>query len=109
MNEKVFDVTVDTTPCRVIVSGSSGVVEGELIAGGGAASDALESFLLALACRGVDIGSELFRGALQTCVDSVLENEALEVCRTCGDAYEAAGDGWDAECPTCADRSAITE
>lgn len=26
-------------------------------------------------------------------------------CRTCGESYSEFGDGWDGECPTCADRS----
>jgi hypothetical protein len=30
---------------------------------------------------------------------------ATEVCRTCGDLYRAAGDGYDGECPSCADRT----
>lgn len=25
------------------------------------------------------------------------------ICRTCGDRYAPYGDGWDGECPTCAD------
>jgi hypothetical protein len=33
-----------------------------------------------------------------------LEQDA-KLCRTCGDEYHFAGDGWDGECPTCADRS----
>jgi len=28
---------------------------------------------------------------------------ATEVCRTCGDLYRAGGDGYDGECPSCAD------
>jgi hypothetical protein len=31
------------------------------------------------------------------------EGRTVEVCRTCGDAYPPAGDGFDGECPNCAD------
>lgn len=31
------------------------------------------------------------------------------VCRTCGDRYPEAGDGWDGECPDCADRTWAAE
>lgn len=30
-------------------------------------------------------------------------------CRTCGDTYPDAGDGWDGECGNCADRTYIAE
>jgi hypothetical protein len=30
---------------------------------------------------------------------------ATEVCRTCGDLYAEGGDGFDDECPECADRT----
>lgn len=30
-------------------------------------------------------------------------------CRTCGDKYADAGDGWDGECPECADRTYLAE
>ncbi len=33
-----------------------------------------------------------------------LEQDA-KFCRTCGDEYPFAGDGWDGECGNCADRS----
>lgn len=29
----------------------------------------------------------------------------MESCRTCGAKYPEAGDGWDGECPDCADRT----
>lgn len=29
----------------------------------------------------------------------------MQVCRTCRDRYPDAGDGWDGECPGCADRT----
>lgn len=29
----------------------------------------------------------------------------MTTCRTCGESYSEFGDGWDGECPTCADRS----
>lgn len=32
-----------------------------------------------------------------------------EVCRTCGERYPGFGDGWDGECPSCADRTHIKE
>ncbi|QIG69336.1 hypothetical protein EVB78_134 [Rhizobium phage RHph_N1_15] len=32
-----------------------------------------------------------------------------EPCRTCGEAYDHYGDGYDGECPSCADRSAQRE
>ena len=28
------------------------------------------------------------------------------ICRTCGEEYAEGGDGWDGECPNCADISA---
>ena len=31
------------------------------------------------------------------------------VCRTCNEEYSVAGDGWDGECPNCADRTAVEE
>ena len=34
-----------------------------------------------------------------------LEQDA-KLCRTCGDEYHFAGDGWDGECPVCADKTA---
>jgi len=37
------------------------------------------------------------------------EGGATEVCRTCGDLYHAGGDGFDDECPSCADKSAEAE
>lgn len=30
-------------------------------------------------------------------------------CRTCGKSYSEAGDGWDGECPSCADKTAALE
>ena len=30
---------------------------------------------------------------------------ATEVCRTCGDLYHEGGDGFDDECPSCADKT----
>lgn len=30
---------------------------------------------------------------------------ATEACRTCGELYHADGDGFDDECPPCADRT----
>lgn len=30
-------------------------------------------------------------------------------CRTCGDRYPDAGDGWDGECGNCADRTYVAE
>jgi hypothetical protein len=30
-------------------------------------------------------------------------------CRTCGEAYRGGGDGWDGECPECADKTAAAE
>lgn len=32
-----------------------------------------------------------------------------QICRTCGDTYPDAGDGWDGECPSCADRTFAAE
>lgn len=37
------------------------------------------------------------------------EEDAEPTCRTCGDRYEDGGDGWDGECPSCADRTAALE
>ena len=38
------------------------------------------------------------------------EDEGAEpVCRTCGEPYGAFGDGWDGECPDCADKSYAKE
>lgn len=28
-----------------------------------------------------------------------------DICRTCGDTYDPYGDGYDGECPSCADKS----
>lgn len=33
----------------------------------------------------------------------------MQKCKTCGDPYPEAGDGWDGECGTCADRSMMAE
>ena len=30
-------------------------------------------------------------------------------CRTCGDRYSEFGDGWEGECPDCADRTYMRE
>jgi len=29
----------------------------------------------------------------------------MPICRTCGQRYAYAGDGWDGECPECADKT----
>lgn len=34
---------------------------------------------------------------------SVRDKYGNEICRTCEAHYPSAGDGWDGECPTCAD------
>lgn len=31
------------------------------------------------------------------------------ICRTCGERYSEFGDGWDGECPSCADRTYARE
>lgn len=31
------------------------------------------------------------------------------ICRTCGDPYRDYADGWDGECPSCADRRYLAE
>lgn len=33
----------------------------------------------------------------------------MQKCRTCGDRYPDAGDGWDGECPDCADKTYLRE
>jgi len=33
------------------------------------------------------------------------EDDADDQCRTCGVWYQSAGDGWDGECPDCADKA----
>lgn len=35
--------------------------------------------------------------------EAALEDE--DVCRTCGEPYEDGGDGFDGECPDCADKT----
>lgn len=47
-------------------------------------------------------------------LDSYMKDLAYDVqeivtCRTCGDPYSEFGDGWDGECPTCADRTYARE
>ena len=32
-----------------------------------------------------------------------------DICRTCGEEYADGGDGFDGECPSCADKTAIEE
>lgn len=39
----------------------------------------------------------------------VLDENGEQTCRSCGDKYPLAGDGWDGECPTCADKTARRE
>jgi hypothetical protein len=33
----------------------------------------------------------------------------MKKCRTCGEAYPEFGDGWDGECPACADKTYLRE
>lgn len=37
------------------------------------------------------------------------DDDNTTACRTCGEAYAEAGDGWDGQCPDCADRRANAE
>lgn len=34
-----------------------------------------------------------------------VDNSDAGICRTCGEAYEEGGDGYDGECPDCADKT----
>lgn len=37
-------------------------------------------------------------------VEAAVPEVETETCRTCGSRYPEAGDGWDGECPECADK-----
>lgn len=45
------------------------------------------------------------RGSSTDDPDSDLWDDEDEVCRTCGEPYSGYGDGWDGECPSCADKT----
>ncbi|MER6559751.1 hypothetical protein ABT300_18855 [Streptomyces sp. NPDC001027] len=42
-------------------------------------------------------------------IDGSDEGDDGPVCRTCGDEYPEFGDGWEGECPSCADRTHLAE
>lgn len=52
-------------------------------------------------------------GGMPAHPDCAAYEEALsaddETCRTCGESYPYAGDGYDGECPSCADRTYVAE
>ena len=57
----------------------------------------------------LDIEIESTSDLAQTTVDDLLLQDASKYCPTCGVPYQDGGDGFDGECPSCADKSEPAE
>jgi rubrerythrin len=49
----------------------------------------------------------IYEAAAQLPASAANEGESGNACRTCGDGYAPGGDGFDGECPSCADKTDI--
>jgi hypothetical protein len=44
---------------------------------------------------------------INTAIERIAEESDVEICRTCHAIYDGYGDGYDGECPECADKTEV--